>query len=72
MTDSATIEQDNIYILDCGKQYYYINDEAGNLGDGKITVMSADGTMANIMVTNVGGPAFNDPFQGCTDGNTLY
>jgi len=72
VTDSATIEQDNVYILDCGKQYYYINDEAGNLGDGKITVMSADGTMANVMVTNVGGPAFNDPFQGCTDGSLLY
>ena len=72
VTDSATIEQDNIYILDCGKQYYYINDEAGNLGDGKITVMSADGQTTNIMVTNVGGPAFNDPFQGCTDGNVLY
>ena len=72
VTDSATIEQDNVYILDCGKQYYYINDEAGNLGDGKITVMSADGSVTNVMVTNVGGPAFNDPFQGCTDGTTLY
>ncbi len=72
VTDSATIEQDNVYILDCGKQYYYINDEAGNLGDGKITVMSADGTTTNVMITNVGGPAFNDPFQGCTDGTYLY
>ncbi|MBQ6165933.1 MAG: PKD domain-containing protein [Muribaculaceae bacterium] len=71
-TDSATIEQDNVYILDCGKQYYYINDEAGNLGDGKITVMSADGSTTNVMITNVGGPAFNDPFQGCTDGTYLY
>ncbi len=72
VTDSATIEQDNVYILDCGKQYYYINDEAGNLGDGKITVMSADGSTTNVMITNVGGPAFNDPFQGCTDGTYLY
>ncbi|MBQ3363303.1 MAG: PKD domain-containing protein [Muribaculaceae bacterium] len=72
VTDSATIEQDNVYILDCGKQYYYINDEAGNLGDGKITVMSADGLTTNVMITNVGGPAFNDPFQGCTDGTSLY
>ena len=72
VTESDVIEQDNVYILDCGKQYYYINDEAGNLGDGKITVMSADGTVTNIMVTNVGGPAFNDPFQGCTDGTDLY
>jgi len=72
VTDSTTIEQDNIYILDCGKQYYYINDEDGNLGDGKITVMSADGSTTNIMITNVGGTAFNDPFQGCTDGTYLY
>lgn len=72
VTDSATIEQDNVYILDCGKQYYYINDENGTLGDGKITVMSADGSSANSMVTNVGGQAFNDPFQGCTDGTYLY
>ena len=72
VTESDVIEQDNVYILDCGKQYYYINDEAGNLGDGKITVMSADGQTTNVMVTNVGGPAFNDPFQGCTDGTTLY
>ena len=72
VTDSATIEQDNVYILDCGKQYYYINDEASNLGDGKITVMSADGSTTNVMITNVGGQAFNDPFQGCTDGTNLY
>ena len=72
VTETDVVEQDNVYILDCGKQYYYINDEAGNLGDGKITVMSADGQTANIMVTNVGGPAFNDPFQGCTDGTDLF
>ena len=71
-TDGEVIEQDNVYILDCGKQYYYVNDEAGNLGDGKITVMSADGATANVMITNVGGQAFNDPFQGCTDGTYLY
>ncbi len=72
VTETDVIEQDNVYILDCGKQYYYINDEAGNLGDGKITVMSADGQTTNVMITNVGGPAFNDPFQGCTDGTYLY
>lgn len=72
MTDSATIEQDNVYILDCGKQYHYINDENNSLGDGKITVMSADGSSTNVMITNVGGQAFNDPFQGCTDGINLY
>lgn len=65
-------EQDNVYILDCGKQYIYINDENGTLGDGKIMVMSADGTKTNLMITNVGGQAFNDPFQGCSDGTNLY
>lgn len=64
--------QDLIYILDCGKQYNYINDEAGTQGDGKISVMSADGTTADVMVTNVGGQAFNDPFQGCADDTYLY
>ena len=71
-TDSTTLEQDNIYILDCGKQYYYVNDENSTLGDGKITVMSADGANVDIMVTNVGQQAFNDPFQGCANGDYLY
>lgn len=71
-SEDGVMEQDFVYILDCGKQYYYVNDENGVLGDGKITVMSADGTMSDIMITNVGGHAFNDPFQGCTDGTYLY
>ncbi len=70
--EGTTTERDNVYILDCGKQYYYVNDVDGVLGDGKITVMSADGKDVNVMITNVGGPAFNDPFQGCTDGTYLY
>lgn len=70
--DDSGISSDYIYILDCGKKYTYQNDESGNLGDGKITVMSADGTYANIFVTNVGGAAFNDPFQGCADDTYLY
>ena len=65
-------EKDYVYILDCGKQYYYINDENGVLGDGKISVMTADGTDVSTMITNVGGPAFNDPFQGFSDGTNLY
>ena len=64
--------QDNIYILDAGKQYIYINDEAGTNGDGKINVMSADGLSVNTMVTNVGQAAFDDPFQGCADKEYLY
>ena len=72
VTDETTLEQDFVYILDCGKQYYYVNDENSVLGDGKITAMSADGSNVNVMITNVGQQAFNDPFQGCVDGGYLY
>lgn len=72
----ATVDgTDYIYILDCGKNFGYQNDTDGVLGDGKITVMSADGSYANLVITNVGGHAFSDPFQGCVsiDGaNLLY
>ena len=72
VTDEHGIEGDFLYLLAAGKQYPYINDEAGTNGDGKITVMSADGTYANVMVTNVGRTAFNDPFEGCADNTYLY
>ncbi|MDE6397505.1 MAG: PKD domain-containing protein [Muribaculaceae bacterium] len=61
-----------IYILDAGKQYYYINDENGVLGDGYINAMRTDGTGVNTVITNVGGAAFNDPFQGFATGGYLY
>lgn len=61
-----------IYILDAGKQYYYINDEGGVLGDGKITAMRADGTGVNTVISNVGGAAFNDPFQGAIYDGYIY
>lgn len=61
-----------IYILDAGKQYYYINDEDGVLGDGYINAMRPDGTGVNTVLTNVGGAAFNDPFQGYAQGDYLY
>lgn len=61
-----------IYILDAGKQYYYVNDESGTLGDGLITAMRTDGTGVNTVVTNVGGYAFNDPFQGFVYNGKLY
>ncbi len=60
-----------IYILDAGKQYTYVNDEAGVLGDGKITVMNPDGSGVNVFVTNVGQGAFFDPFFGAVDGDNL-
>lgn len=61
-----------VYILDAGKQYYYINDENGVLGDGMITAMKTDGTGVNTVITNVGGAAFNDPFQGFVADGKLY
>lgn len=69
---SADGKEGWIYILDAGKQYYYINDEDGVLGDGKIQAMRTDGTGVNTVITNVGGAAFNDPFIGCADGGFLY
>ena len=61
-----------IYILDAGKQYYYINDEDGVLGDGQIQAMRTDGSGVNTVITNIGGAAFNDPFQGFVDRGFLY
>ena len=70
--EGETIMQDWIYILDAGKQYYYVNDEDGVLGDGTMTAMKADGTGVNTVVTNVGGPAFNDPFRGFIQNGIIY
>lgn len=70
--DGQMENQGWIYILDAGKQYYYINDENGVLGDGKINVMRTDGTNVNTVITNVGGAAFLDPFIGCVYGDKLY
>ena len=61
-----------VYILDAGKQYYYINDEGGVLGDGKITAMRVNGTDVNTVISNVGGAAFNDPFQGAIYDGYIY
>lgn len=63
---------DWIYILDAGKQYYYVNDTDGVLGDGLITALRADGTDVNTVITNVGGAAFLDPFIGVIRDNMLY
>lgn len=66
------VPTDWIYILDAGKQYYYINDENGVLGDGTMTAMHADGTGVNVVITNVGGAAFCDPFRGYTENGMIY
>ena len=53
-----------LYCLDAGKQFYYINDADGVLGDGQITIMAADASTIETMISNVGGHAFQDPFFG--------
>ena len=61
-----------LYVLDAGKQFYYVNDEQGILGDGKISVVAKDGSKVQTMISNAGQAAFNDPFYGCIDGDFLY
>ena len=64
----------SLYVLDAGKQFNYTNDVDGNLGDGKISVVSKDGSVVETMISNVGGTAFNDPFWGYIEPSekTLY
>jgi len=61
----------SLYILDCGKQFTFINDIDGNLGDGRITVMSKSGSKVETMLTN-SGAAFDDPFYGYIESGKLY
>lgn len=61
-----------IYILDAGKQYYYVNDANSVLGDGKITAMGVDGSNVNTVVSNEGQAAFMDPFCGYVYNGELY
>lgn len=70
--NEETVSQGWIYILDAGKQYYYINDEGDNLGDGKITAMGVDGSNVNTMISNEGQAAFMDPFRGFVYNGMLY
>lgn len=74
LTDEGTVggKQHCIYILDAGKQYYYVNDESDNLGDGKITAMNVDGTGVNTVVSNEGQQAFMDPYCGWVADGYLY
>ena len=62
----------SLYVLDAGKQFYYVNDVDGVLGDGKISVVSKDGKKVETMITNAGQAAFDDPFYGFIDGDFLY
>lgn len=65
-------KDESLYVLDAGKQFYYVDDVDGKLGDGKISVLSKDGSKVETMISNVGGPAFQDPFYGYVDGDDLY
>ena len=64
--------EDKLYCLDAGKQFYYINDVDGVLGDGQITIMAKDASTIETMISNVGGPAFQDPFFGYIENGNLY
>ena len=70
--EGNAVKQGWIYIADAGKQYTYINDLDGISGDGYINAMRTDGTGVNTVVTNVGGPAFCDPFRTCVSNGYLY
>ncbi len=63
---------ESLYILDAGKQFVYINDENKVMGDGQITIMAKDASSVETMISNVGGPAFQDPFYGFIEGMNLY
>ncbi len=64
--------EDKLYCLDAGKQFYYINDIDGVLGDGQITILAKDASSIETMISNVGGPAFQDPFFGYIENGNLY
>jgi len=62
-----------LYVLDCGRQFCYIDDEGPrNNGDGQIFVMSKDGSEKNVMLTNKGQYAFDDPYYGYIENNVLH
>lgn len=62
----------SVYMLDAGKQFYYVDDADGVMGDGKISVIAKDGSKVETLITNVGQAAFDDPFYGYIEDGTLY
>lgn len=68
---NVVFSDSSLYILDAGKQFYYINDVDGNMGDGAISVLAKDGSKLEIMMTNKTA-AFSDPFYGYADDTYLY
>ncbi len=65
-------EGETLFLLDPGKQFYYVNDEDGVLGDGKISAIAKDGSKVETVITNVGQAAFDDPFYGYVEDGNLY
>lgn len=61
-----------LFVLDCGTQFSYVNDEDGTRGDGKITAVAKDGSSMETVLSNVGNAAFNDPFYGWIDNEQIY
>ena len=61
-----------LFVLDAGKQFYFVDDVNGNLGDGKISVIAKDGSKVQTMISNANQAAFDDPFYGCIEGDFLY
>ena len=61
----------SLYVIDAGRQFTYINDADGNQGDGRIFVLSKNGSKVETMLTNTGS-ALNDPFYGYIDAGQLY
>ena len=66
-------KEPSLYVLDAGAGWYYQKEEAqANGGDGKISVVAKDGSKIETLMSNAGGPAFQDPFYGCIIDNDLY
>ena len=60
-----------LYVLDAGKQFGYMSDYYG-AGDGKISVLSKDGSRVETMLNNLGQFAEDDPYFGYIEGDYLY
>lgn len=61
-----------LYVLDAGKQFYFVDDVNSVLGDGKISVVAKDGSKVQTMISNAGQAAFDDPFYGYIEGDNLF
>jgi len=64
-------DDQTLYVLDCGKEFTYYNDVNLNHGDGRIFVMSKDGSEVAVMLTNAGQYNFDDPFYGYIENGQL-